>query len=151
MDVGEIAMRTFLAFTLALIVVGGCTSPSASAKASAAASAQQGAENLACSSLAALKLSVDVLRSLDPATTSKDTYKAAVDGVLGTWEAVRDSMGRLRTANANLVLVAGSNLTKAFQAQPTDMPIASAAAAVKPEAEQLASAIQKVNSDLGCT
>ena len=143
-------MRTLLAFILALIIVAGCTSPSASAQVSAGASVQAGAEALACSSMAALQMSVDVLKSLDPATTSKDTYQAAVDGVVGTAKAVVDSMARLKTANADLVSVAWSNLNKALMDQSTDIPVASAAAAVKPEAQQLASALQQVQSDLAC-
>ena len=74
-------MRTLSSLLLALVVVAGCSSPSASAQISAAASAQAGAVTVVCANLANLKASVDVVRSLDPATTSKDTYQAAIDGV----------------------------------------------------------------------
>src|SRR4051794_35604135 len=114
-------MRRFVPFAFVLLVAGACSqSPSAqySAAASAAASAQVGAAGAACTSLKAFKSSLVVFRSLDPATTPKDAYKAAVNGVTGAWAAVQNNVANLGSANADVVQTAWRNFNQALQSQP---------------------------------
>ena len=143
-------MRYLTALLLVLVVIGGCSSPSASAQVSAAASAQAGAVTLVCGSIAALKVSVDTFRSLDPATTSQDTYAAALDGIRGAWTAVQNNLARLTSTNAQLVQTSYQALSQAWQAQPTGASVTTSLTAVKPEAQQLADALTQVNSGLNC-
>src|SRR4051812_27602941 len=143
-------MRTVIAGLLALLVVGACSSPSPSAQASAAASAQAGAVNLVCGTIKNLEVSVNVLKSLDPATTTKDTYSAAIDGVLGTGKALIDNLGVLKDADVTLVKTSWTNLTNAFSAQPTGQSVLVSVAAVKPQAQAMSDALAKAKADLNC-
>src|SRR3954470_3969597 len=119
-------MRKFVGLAFIVVLLAGCSSPAAqaSAAASAAASVQAGAAAAACTSLSALKVSVGVLKTMDPKTASKDAYKAAVDGVTGAWASVQNNVANLGAANADAVQAAWRNFNAALQSQPTDVPVA---------------------------
>jgi hypothetical protein len=142
------------AVLVALIVlvaaVAACSSPSASAQVSAAASAQQGTEAVVCAGLAAMQSSIDALKALDPATASREDYQKAVAEVVGQWRVVEDLLPVMQRANADLLSTSWESLKGALDAQPEGVPPASAAAAVKPEAEAMAASVKQVFDGLAC-
>jgi hypothetical protein len=144
-------LRGALALLVVLVATSAaCSSPPASAQVSAAASAQQGTEAVVCAGLTAMQASVDALRALDPATASRDDYQKAVAEVVGQWRVVEDLLPVMQRANADLLSTSWEALKGAVDAQPDGVPPASAAAAVKPEAEAMASAVKEVFDGLGC-
>ena len=147
--------RGHLAVVLALAVLAGalgaCSSPSASAQVSAAASAQQGTEAVVCAGLAAMQASADALKALDPATASREEYQKAAAEVVGQWRVVEDLLPVMARANADLLSTSCESLKSALDAQPDGIPPASAVAAVQPEAEAMATAVTQVFDGLGCT
>jgi hypothetical protein len=146
----QLALGALLAVLVLAGTLAGCSSPSASAQASAAASAQQGTEAVVCAGLAALQASIDALKALDPATATKDEYEKAVAEVIGQWRVVEDLLPVMARANADLLSASWESLQGAVDAQPEGVPPASAAAAVKPEAEAMAASVKQVFDGLGC-
>lgn len=146
----QLALGALLALVVLAATLAGCSSPSASAQLSAAASAQQGTEAVVCAGLAAMQASADALKALDPATASREEYEKAVAEVVGQWRVVEDLLPVMVSANADLLSTSWESLKSAVDAQPAGIPPASAAAAVKPEAEAMAASVKQVFDGLGC-
>jgi hypothetical protein len=145
-----LARAPLVGLILVAAMVAGCSSPSASAQVSAAASAQQGTEAVVCAGLGAMQASVDALRALDPATASREEYQLAVAEVIGQWRVVEDLLPVMQQANRELLSTSWDSLQGAIDAQPEGIPPASAATAVKPEAEAMATAVKSVFDGLDC-
>jgi hypothetical protein len=145
-----LARAPLVGLVLIAAVLAACSSPPASAQVSAAASAQQGTEAVVCAGLGAMQASVDALKALDPAAASREEYEQAVAEVIAQWRVVEDLLPLLQEANRDLLSTSWDSLKGAVDAQPAGIPPASAAAAVKPEAEAMATAVKSVFDGLDC-
>ena len=112
--------------------------------------AQAGAEQTVCDSLAAFRGSVEDLLALDPSTASIDDVKAARRNIDQAWADVRASASSVEIADQEAVEDAWQGLAEAVDDVPTDQPISEAVASIRAQAEEVRAAYAEMADGVGC-
>jgi hypothetical protein len=104
-----------------------------------------------CSSLTALKGSVDDLAGLSPASASKSDYQSAVDEIQGDWDQVTSDASDLKDVTMSQLDDAWDSFESAVEDVPDDASVSDALDAVKSSAQSLASTVQATVTGPDCS
>ncbi|WP_328296900.1 hypothetical protein OG389_03130 [Streptomyces sp. NBC_00435] len=127
----------------ALLVAGGAAS------ASAAGPTDDATQEL-CSSLTELKADNAKLRTLDPATATKDQIKDAHKAVQDDWKTVAESTAQFNAAQKDAVKSAANAVKKTYDDLPGDTTGAAALSKLTPDLQKLDSAVVSAQTGLQC-
>lgn len=104
-----------------------------------------------CSSLTALKGSVDDLAGLSPASASKSDYQSAVDEIEGDWDQVKSDASDLKDVTMSQLDDAWDSFESAVEDVPDDASVSDALDAVKSSAQSLGSTVQATVTGPDCS
>ncbi|MFI5982266.1 hypothetical protein ACIBEA_15440 [Streptomyces sp. NPDC051555] len=127
----------------ALLVTGGAASAFAAAP-------TDDATNKLCSSLTELKADNAKLRTLDPATATKDQIKSAHNAVQDDWKTVAESTAQFNAAQKDAVKSAANAVKKTYDGLPGDTTGADALTKLTPDLQKLDTAVASAQSGLKC-
>ncbi|AWZ03926.1 MULTISPECIES: hypothetical protein [unclassified Streptomyces] len=126
----------------ALLVAGGA--------ASASAEPTDDATKELCSSLTELKADNAKLRTLDPATATKDQIKDAHNAVQDDWKTVAESTAQFNAAQKDAIKSAANDVKKAYDDLPGDTTGADALTKLTPDLQKLDTAVASAQLGLQC-
>ncbi|CAM5648729.1 hypothetical protein SAVIM338S_06467 [Streptomyces avidinii] len=103
-----------------------------------------------CSSLTELKADNAKLRTLDPATATKDQIKDAHKAVQDDWKTVAESTAQFNAAQKDAIKTAANDVKKTYEDLPGDTTGAESLTKLTPGLQKLDTAVASAQSGLQC-
>lgn len=112
---------------------------------------QASAQDNFCSSLTALKGSVNDLTSLDPSTASKSDYQSAVSSIQSDWDSFKTAASDSKNATTTQLNDDWNTFKSAVDNVPSDASVSDSLNDVSASAKTLASSVQSTLSGPDCS
>lgn len=112
---------------------------------------QATAQDNFCSSLNALKGSINDLTSLSPSTASKSDYQSDVDAIQSDWDQVKSDASDLTNVTTSQLDDSWDSFKSAVDDVPSDASVTDALNDVKSSAQTLASSVTSTLSGPDCS